>query len=84
MKKIAVIYLLAFFAVPASCLAAEELKTVETAKSVETAEPADKPKPDEEIKSGTGKFEPKVCYKRCMDEVDEKATCDYICYKKKS
>ena len=84
MKKISIIYLLAFFAATSSGLAAEELKPVETAKSVEAPKPADEAKPEEEIKSGTGKFQAKDCYKRCMEEVDDKAACDYICYKKKS
>lgn len=30
-----------------------------------------------------GALEPKVCYKRCMDELDDKKKCEYICYEKK-
>jgi len=27
-------------------------------------------------------YDPKVCYKRCMDELDDKKKCEYVCYKK--
>jgi hypothetical protein len=27
--------------------------------------------------------EAKACYKRCMDQLNDKKDCEYICYKKK-
>jgi hypothetical protein len=40
-------------------------------------------KQKEDKETGGRKVDPKVCYKRCMEEVDNKSTCDYICYKKR-
>ncbi|WP_156648705.1 hypothetical protein [Massilia sp. Leaf139] len=29
-------------------------------------------------------YDPKVCYKRCMDDLNDKQKCEYICYNKKA
>lgn len=74
MKKIIIIcfsIFSMFFIASISSIAAEETKTAEESKPIE--EPKQSPK----------KFDAKVCYKRCMDDVDDKATCEYICYNKR-
>lgn len=37
----------------------------------------------EEAPPEPGKFDAKVCFKRCMETADDQAKCEYICFKKK-